>query len=160
MLQIDFKGPGNTFRLFDFKISGTIFGHIFFLNDLHILQTTCTTNKNITKTTIRKTKQHKHWTLSAIIKSYKVIETKGIQKFILIYQPQIYTKLIWNGVWQFIHIFERLWKQINKQKNKQKIQVHAIFSYISEPLYLSDFMMNLIDFNILQFCWKLNLLLP
>ena len=53
--------------------------HFFFLsNDLHILQTTYITNKNITKITIWKTKQNKHWTLCAIIKSNNVIKTKGI----------------------------------------------------------------------------------
>ena len=50
---------------------------LFFLsNDLRILQITYMTNKNITKTTIWKTKQHKHWTLCAIIKSNNVIKTK------------------------------------------------------------------------------------
>ena len=44
----------------------------FFLsNDLHILQATSITNENITNSTIWKTKQHKHWTLCAIIKKQK-----------------------------------------------------------------------------------------
>ena len=57
-------------------------------------------------------------------------------------------------------------EKINKQKKQtnENIQLCAIFFYISEisePLNLSDSMMNLIeDFNILQFCWNLNLLLP
>ena len=58
-----------------------------------------------------------------------------------------------------MYIF-RLREQINKLTNKQKVQVCSIFSYISEPLNLSDFMVDLINFNVLQFCWNLNLLLP
>ena len=50
----------------------------------------------------------------------------------------------------------------NKKTDKQtKVQVFATFSYIIEPLNLSDFMMKIIEaFNMLQFCWNLNLLLP
>ena len=51
---------------------------VFLLNDLHILQTTCLTNNNKTKNTIGKTKQHKHRTLCAIIKSDNIIKTKEI----------------------------------------------------------------------------------
>ena len=51
---------------------------VFLLNDLHILQTTCLTNNNKTKNTIGKTKQHKQWTLCAIIKSENIIKTKEI----------------------------------------------------------------------------------
>ena len=56
-----------------------IFRQFFFLsNDLHILQIIYIMNKNITKITIWKTTEQKHWTLSAIIKSKKVIKIKGI----------------------------------------------------------------------------------
>ena len=46
----------------------------FVSDDLHILQIKCITNKNITKYTIWKTKQHRHWTLCTIIKSNKVLK--------------------------------------------------------------------------------------
>ena len=59
------------------NVSTKLWTTIFFLsNDLHILQTACMANKNRTQNTIWKTKQHKHWTLCAIVKSNKVIKTK------------------------------------------------------------------------------------
>ena len=46
-----------------------------------------------------------------------------------------------------VYMFEI--ERTDKQTNKQKVQLCPIFYYISEPLNLSDFMMNLTDFNIL-----------
>ena len=63
----------------------------FFLsNDLHILQTACMANKNRTQNTIWKTKQHKHWTLCAIVKSNKVIKTKKCRNWFILSIPIIH----------------------------------------------------------------------
>ena len=112
------------------------------------------TNKNITRNTIWKTEQHKHWTLSVITKRNKVIETRKILKN----DSNLSILDIHQVDWKccvVINVY--IWDWENKQAKKK----YSCILYLTEPLNLSDSIMKLIEhFNIPQFCWNLTLLLP
>ena len=58
-----------------------------------------------------------------------------------------------------IHLAD--WNVVYLRLKEQTKELCATFYCRTEPLNLSDFIMNLIeDLNMLQFCWSLNLLLP
>ena len=87
------------------------------------------------------------------IKKYIYIYNKNKKITNLINQSQIYTWLI--KMQCNIEL-----KCIFETERQAKAEMCDTFYCTIEPLNLSDFMMNLIDLNMLQFCWSLNLPLP
>ena len=57
--------------------STKIFCDFFSINNLHTLQATQKTNKNITQNVVNKTEKYKQWTLCAISKYNKVIKRQN-----------------------------------------------------------------------------------
>ena len=123
----------------------------FFLsNDLHISQITCITSKNRTQNTIWKLNNTSTEPYVLSLKAIRLLKQKKCKNWFLSINLKYTPGCLRMVCGFFLCIYLRLREQINKKTNKQKVQVCAIFSYISGPLNLSDFKMNLIEnFNIL-----------